>query len=192
MSQKYLRELIDFAQREIPTLQYDFQQASTLYSLQSACQRQFNILTHMLHHIIYAAYENGVAPTAPPTPVAQVLAPVVAPPPPAHITAPMIAPALPPPSAIPQPALSPAADLAGTPNVDVQPGVTNVIITPHGTRVVAPTGAATVLPPGEHVDIAAATGIPVPPDAPPGVTQVVLPPGGSIGLETLAALSNRS
>jgi len=192
MSQKYLRELVEFAQKTIPELEYSFRNASTHYALQDACQKQFNVISYMLHHIIYAAYENGVLPAAPVNPPAPPPMLVAAPPPPPAFATPIGAPALPPPAIISQPALASPTSLDGAPVVDVQPGITNVIITPQGTRVVAPSGAATVLPPGEHVDLAAASGIPVLPDAPPGVAQVVLPPGGGISPDVLAALASRS
>lgn len=75
MSKMYLRELIEFAQKEVPLLGNDFQNASTQYSLQACCQRLFNLTTYMLHHIVHAACEGGSvateapAPAAPPSPV---------------------------------------------------------------------------------------------------------------------------
>ena len=188
MSQKYLRELVEFAQKEVPLLEYSFQQASTHYALQEACQRQFKILTHMLHHIIYAAYENNitVAPVAAPPPV------VVAPTPPPPVAPPASGlPALPPPAFIPQPALAPQP-ASNLPDVPIQPGVANVIITREGTKVISPSGATAILPPGEHVSLEAASGVATLPDAPPGVEQVVLPPGGGMSPEVLAALSSRT
>ena len=76
--------------------------------------------------------------------------------------------------------------------INVQPGVTNVVITPHGTRVIAPTGASTVLPAGEAVDLAASTGRPIVPPAPPGVDNIVLPPGGGLTPDVVAALVSRT
>jgi hypothetical protein len=187
MSQKYLPELIAFAQRTIPELEYSFRNASTHYALQEACQKQFGILTYMLHHLIHAATEDEDVGSATPrnaSPEAEILGPVR--------NASPRAVSLPLPHPISQPALAPSAGIDGAPAVDVQPGVTNVIITPQGTRVVAPSGAATVLPPGEHVSLEAASGIPTLPDAPPGVAQVILPPGGGMSPEVLAALGHRS
>jgi hypothetical protein len=207
MSQKYLRELIDFAQKEMPLLKNDLQNASTQYSLQAATQRLFNVLNYLLQHAIYSAYEAqspegpAAAPVAPVAPAPVVQPPVPTAPTeqhfaPVHHTptrpaTPGSLPVLPPPTAISQPTLAPS-QLSGMPEVTIQPGVANVVITAQGTRVIAPSGVATTLPQGEAVDLAATTGRPIVPEAPPGVDNIVLPPGGGMSPETLAALSNLS
>jgi hypothetical protein len=192
MSKQYLRELVDFAQREIPLLNYDFQNASTHMTLQAATQRLFNVTTYMLHHLIHAAYEEGGTPAAAPAPAPAPVAPPVRVAPPAPVApSPAGFPRLPSPSPISQPAAN-ATAVEGYPEATVQPGVTNVIITAQGTRVVAPSGAASVVPPGEHVSLEASLGIPPQPLDEPGVATVVLPPGGGMSPDVLAALSGRT
>lgn len=178
---KYLNDLVRIAKVDLPSLQYDFQNASTLYSLQAACKQLFNITNYLLYHAIENATNPSsdgmvpvtrVAPVAPAAPVSPVMVELPAPP---FITQPIAAPA-------------PAIDASGA---SVQPGVTNVMITSNGTQVISPTGVSTILPPGEAVDLATSTGRPVPPPAPPGVDQVILPPGGGMTPDVLAALSSR-
>jgi len=87
-----------------------------------------------------------------------------------------------------------AASPASIPgDVPIQPGVANVVITANGITAIAPSGQRTTLPPGEAVPIEATSGAPPePPEAPEGVAQVVLPPGGGMTPELLAAIGNRS
>ena len=193
MSTQYLRELVQHAQVEMPLLNNDLQNASTLYALQAATQRMYNLMGYMLHHMIHAAYEaNAGQPMPAPAP-----APVPVPAPaPAPATMPMTygvggLPSLPPPNMISQPVPT-APTIPGMPDITVQPGVANVIITPQGTRVIAPSGAATVVPQGQAVDLAATSGHVEVPQAPPGVANIVLPPGGGLTPEALAALENRT
>jgi hypothetical protein len=188
MSQKYLKELIQYAQVEIPLLKYAFQNASTHYALQEACQKQFGLITYMLHHVILSAYDG--APAAPPPPAPVVVAPPPPPPPAPRQSPSGHLPTLPDPAMIEQPSIAPT-QMAGMAEVNIVPGTTNVIITPQGTRVIAPTGAATVLPAGEAVDLAASTGHPEVPPAPPGVENIVLPPGGGMTPDVAAALESR-
>jgi hypothetical protein len=188
MSQMYLRELVAFAQKEIPDLSSDLQNASTLYALQATTQRLFNLTTYMLHHIIHAAYESGSGPVAPPAPPA----PVVAPSPPAPVFASTSGmPQLPPPTTITQPVPGPSV-IPGMPEVSIQPGVTNVVITAQGTQVIAPSGATSRVAPGEAVGLEATMGRPPEPFVEPGVATVVLPPGGGMSPDVLAALASRS
>ena len=185
MSQKYLRELVEFAQHEIPLLNNDLQNASTLYSLQAATQRLFNITTYLLHHAVYAAYEQGTMPvTAPvvvPTPVAA--------PAPVAVTPTSGMPALPPPNLItqPLPSAQPATNLGDVPST---PGVANVIITAQGTRVIAPSGVSTMVPQGEPVGLEATVGAPPTPLSEPGVETIVLPPGGGVTPDLAEALAH--
>ena len=78
------------------------------------------------------------------------------------------------------------------PDVNVQPGVTNVIITAQGTKVITPSGTTSVVPPGEHVGLEATLGTPPQPFVEPGVATVILPPGGGLSPEVAAALAGRS
>lgn len=192
MSTKYLRELVDFAQKELPQLGYELQNASTVYALQAATQRLYNVTTYMLHHIVHAAYEQGGAPAAPPAPPAP--APVAVPVPPAPVfVAPSVQtglPALPPPSLITQPIPGAQSTITTAGDVPSTPGVANVIITPQGTKVVAPSGVATMVPPGEPVGLDATVGAPPVPLSVPGEATIVLPPGGGISPDLAAALSN--
>ena len=191
MSQKYLQELVQFAQTEIPLLKYDFQNASTHMTLQAATQRLFNLTTYMLHNIIHAAYEDSCMVTTYPAAQPVPAAPPAPPPPPVIAAAPhKRMPHLPNPAMIEQPSPAPE-QIPGTNEVCITPGMTNVVITPHGTRVIAPSGVATVVPPGEAVSLDATTGRPEVPPAPPGVDNVVLPPGGAFTPEIAAALGSR-
>jgi hypothetical protein len=184
MSQKYLRELVEFAQQEMSLLNNDLQNASTHYALQAATQRLFNINTYMLHNLIHTAYEQGTAPATaptPPTPVAVAPTPV--------ITTPTTGmPALPPPTAITQPQVSTqsATNIGDIPST---PGVANIIITAQGTKVISPSGVSTLVPQGEPVGLDATAGVPPTPLSEPGVETVVLPPGGGITPDLAAALA---
>ena len=186
MSKMYLRELIEFAQKEVPLLGNDFQNASTQYSLQACCQRLFNLTTYMLHHIVHAACEGGSVATEAPAPAAPP-SPVVVP----SQQPPTGMPRLPPPNTISQP-IPGATSIPGIPDVPIQPGVTNVVITAQGTQVIAPSGQTSMVPPGEPVGIEATTGHAPTPFEEPGVATVVLPPGGGMSPEILAALGSRS
>ena len=164
MSTQYVNDLVKFAREELPALHHDMQNASTQYTLWSACQRLFNIVSVLLHHAILEAYEKLPAGAA-----------------------------LPPPPIITQPDLAPA-QTPGLPGVpDIAPaGVAQVVITPSGTRVIPPGGAgpSVVLPPGSAVDLASMTGKPELPPAAPGVAQVVLPPGGAMPAAVADAIAS--
>jgi hypothetical protein len=210
MNPKYLKEMVHFAQHEMPSLKYDLQNASTHFALQAATQRLFNAFGYVLHTVILSAYDDlpQATPASPPQVVPSQMVPsqmvpatpilpatrLVAAAPPApqpQLVVPGAFPQLPPPPAVEQPSCSAPVQIPGTPDVPIQPGVTNVIVTPQGTRVVAASGAVTELPPGEEVDLAAATGRPVVPEAPPGVESIVLPQGGGLTPDVMAALSRR-
>lgn len=195
MNSPYKAELLRLAQEELPFLQADMQNASTHYSLQECCQRLFNITANIIYCILtdeaeapaqtrpqVAAQRPVRAPQA--APRQAVRAPV----------APSSTPRLPPPPFISQP--NPAVSQVGIPDAQgatIQPGVTNVIIGQQGTTVISPTGAQTVLPPGEAVDLAASMGIdPEPPMAPEGVDNIILPKGGGFTPDVMAALANRT
>ncbi len=184
---QYTEHLVGFA-RELPQLQYDMQNASTQNALWLVCQKTFNILQYMLHHAIMEAYQGA----QPGTPTAQPAQPAPAPAmsaiPPAFSSGPTLPSVgmLPPPNPITQPGLA-ATQAPGIPDIAAS-GVAEVVITPQGTRVIPPVGGqAVTLPPGSSVDLVG-MGRPVPPPAPPGVAQVVLPPGGVLTPEAAAAL----
>lgn len=207
MSSKYFPELVRIARDVMPSLQYDLQNASTTFSLQSACQRIFETLAVVLHHCILDAAETAQAsapPPAPETPKIQVQArpapqPVVpvAPrfPTPQHaaISRSILSDvaALPPPATVAMP--SSVAPPSVSPDMPVQAGVASVFITAQGTQAFSPSGVKTVLPPGEAVDLSATSGAaPELPYAPPGVEQIILPPGGGMSPELAAALASRT
>jgi hypothetical protein len=180
-------------------LQYDLQNASTLYTLQAACQRMHNIMTYLVHHAILSAYAQG--------------APVYTPPPaPAPVPPPQPQQAYP---FGPIPGQYPAAHAPGgipanlmrgmnlppinQPVAEPSSQVTEVMVTPQGTKVIVPGGTTAVLPPGVHVDtaqfipppqrVAQPAGIPsFPPQTPGQPVEVVLPQGGGMTPEMAAAL----
>jgi hypothetical protein len=208
MPSPHLRELIRIAREDMKGLQYDVQNASHPLALRPICERMFEIMGLLLHHVIIESVENiqppqvttAVPPAPPPrtapAPAAPVpVAPVpVALPRPARPVANPVADALglPPPPSFAQPTPAIPA-VPGMPSAQAQPGVANVFLTTQGTEVVAATGAKTVLPAGAAVDLAASAGLPPePPPAPPGVEQVILPPGGGMTPEMEAALAGRS
>jgi len=96
----------------------------------------------------------------------------------------------------PPPALAgqaPPAGVQGIPDAPHQPGVANVTITPQGTHVITASGNRSVLPPGVAVPAEATSDDPpVPPEAPEGVENVVLPPGGGMSPDVAEALARRS
>jgi len=77
------------------------------------------------------------------------------------------------------PGLAPAQS-PGVPDITPS-GVLEVVITPNGKRVIPPAGQAAA-------PTSNAFEMPVPPPAPPGVANVVLPPGGVLTPEAAAAL----
>jgi hypothetical protein len=184
---RYTEKLVEFA-RELPQLQYDMQNASTQNALWLVCQKTFNILQYVLHHAIVEAYQSQpeAATASQPAPAP---APAMSTIPPAFSSGPTLPSvgSLPPPNPITQPGLAPS-QAPGFPDVAAS-GVAEVVITPQGTRVIPPVGGqAVTLPPGSAVDLTGIGHPPVPPPAPPGVAQVVLPPGGAMTAETAAAM----
>lgn len=200
---KYLTELIRIAREDMPALEYTIQNGSTTLALREAVEKLFNAVRVLMYHVITESVPQRTQSTSPgPIAPAPTAAPTVAPSPP--VAVPVARPvALPVPSAsdaflppLPGTAAHAASQnpvIPDVPNASIQPGVTNVVITSQGTHVVAPSGARAVLPPGAPVDLATSTGAPPElPPAPPGVDQVVLPPGGGMSPEVAAALAGRS
>lgn len=200
MPSPHLRELIRIAREDMKGLQYDLQNASHTLALRPVCERLFEIVGLILHHVIIESVESiqpappvASAPPAPPAPppaprpVPVALPRVVLP---ANPVADSLG--LPPPPSLSQPAPTIPA-VPGMPSAQAQPGVANVFLTTERTEVVAASGAKTVLPRGATIDLAASAGLPPePPPAPPGVEQVILPPGGGMSPELQAALATRS
>jgi len=197
---KYLPELLKIAKTNLPNLQYTVQNASTTLALREAVEQLFHITWTLLAHCIEenaSQLRNPRGPIAP-APTAAPIAPAPATP----VVAPRVVPAdavdailssLPPPPHLAPPAPAPVGVAPGLPNPDIQPGVTNVVITSQGTQVIAPTGARAILPVGAPVDLATSSGAPPElPPAPPGTEQVILPPGGGMSPELAAALAGRS
>jgi hypothetical protein len=208
---KHLPKLIKIAQEELPTLHNDALNATGPYQLREVVVNLVKIVTYVVQDIILDAYAAKTQPSQPstvppplaPSPTRQL--PVARPFPfPPQVASPQILshpspqpapglPRLPPPPDVAQPVPVAAAPASIPGDVPIQPGVTNVIITSQGTTAIDPRGQRTTLPPGEAVPIEATAGIPpVPPEAPEGVAQVVLPPGGGMTPELLEALGNRS
>jgi hypothetical protein len=197
---KYIPILEKMAREEIPSLQFDVQSATNTYQLREVLTRALNILSYVVHDRVLDEYAaRSPQPPAPtrmvprqaPPPPPQVQAVPPAPPAPRAVSPQL--PALPPPISAVQPGPSPT--IQGVPSdAIVRKGETNVIITAHGTTVVGPGGQTSSLAPGEPVPAELTSGLPpVPPPAPEGVANVVLPQGGA-GLtpDVEAALANLS
>jgi hypothetical protein len=171
----------------------------------------FNILGYMLHHQIRTTVgilqgQSAQSPAPAPQPVVAAAIPVARPVPrvvPAVFPRLPVVPQpvadplgidLPPPPAVAQqqPSAAFTSPVAGMPDAPVQAGVANVFITTQGTQVISPTGAKTVLPPGDPVGLSATTGTPELPPPPEDGVNIVLPPGGCMIPEVAAALAGRS
>jgi len=192
---KYLPELIRIAKVELPSLEYDVENAVTPLSQREVLRKLFAITGQVLYYAIHEGVSNlprvDVPATAPaaPVPVARPVARVPVAPAPAPAADPL---GLPPaPSLQPHVVATPATTVAGMPDAQVQPGVANVFITQQGTRVVAPDGRQAALPPGEPVSADVTSAQPELPPAPEGTLQVVLPPGGGMSPEVAAALGHK-
>ena len=193
MSSPHLPELIRIYKEELPEIQSRVENASTHMTLWPATKKLFNLTALLLRHVILESYDKvspgefiHVPPPAPPPPPALLDTRAHAPTFPPGL-------ALPPPPMIDQPGAAPAV-LSNQPNMpDIDPGKVNVFITANGTKVIPPVGGpAVTLPPGQAVDLPELLAPPVPPPAPPGVAQVILPPGGGMSPDVAAALANRS
>ena len=167
--QNLLPDLLQIAQKELPLLQHDVKNASTLYTLQAAVDRLAVIVQYILHHAINEGYVALTAQQALPQ---QVVAPAPVQRMPVAAPAPVGFPGSLPP-------IGGAA--APEPQNNQSSRVVEVSITPSGTRVQAPGAPQMVLPPGAYVDAAAL----VEPQAPP--PGVIVPPGGGAMSEEVAA-----
>ena len=164
MNTQHLNYLIQLVREELPSLQHDIQNGSNALALRPSVERLFNIVSHLVHNEIEEGFPSGNLP-------ADLLVP---------------------PPIITQPTLSPP-QAPEIPDITAS-DVPQVVVTPTGTRVIPPrgTGPAVMLPPGVAVDLTHLPSRPEPPAAPPGVAQVVLPPGGALSPEAAAALAARS
>lgn len=184
---KHLPDLITLAKTEIPVLENDILSATGPYQLRDVCTKLINIVKYLLHDAILDSQPASALPAAAPAPPP--------PPRPIPVSRPAVAglPGLPSLGAAAQPARAPAPTVGVPSDVPIQRGVTNVVITPQGTVAVSPSGNRSVLPPGEAVPLEATADVPPsPPEAPEGVENIVLPPGGGMTPELAAALAGRS
>jgi hypothetical protein len=206
MSQ-YLQLLIQIAQ-EMPGLQYDIEHASTPLAMMPLMGKLCQNVTLILHHVIIDSVERGGAVVQRPAAAPAAPAPQAAPPPPRHTVpvptpiAQSLPPHLPPQRPVSLPYLPPPVPLASpalpappsvVADIPAAPGTVNVVITPQGTSVTTPQGVQSRLPPGAPVPLELAADLPAePPPAPDGTVQVILPRGGAMPPDVLAALSSRS
>lgn len=177
----YVTSLIHIVNVEMPELDYNIGNASTIFTQQSCLKQMHNILMYMLHHQIIDA---GASPDPVPTPAQQRAALMQ--------------------RAVPElrsQAQLPRFPTTGNQQPSPEPGpsaVTEVVITQNGTKVIPPGGNGPTmnLPPGANVDATFGqvnqrrTNVPLPP--PPyvnesGLVEVVVNP--EISPETAAALA---
>lgn len=183
MSSPFVNNLIQFAYTDLPSLEFDLQNAQSIYTLNAAVSKMFNMVSYLIHHALVDAgvhpnfpqapahhpqhsapvYQHTVAPQPAQAPVVQ-RAPVFAGPPyPAVPGMPMVQQQQPQArvAAMPMPGGGGPAAPGNTDNSRT----TEVFVTQGGTRIIPP-GARTAvdLPAGSHVDL----------------TQFVPPPPGQM------------
>ena len=191
---KHLPELIRIAKQDMPSMRHDVGNAVNPLAQRPVIQKMFDILEILLHHTIHESVDRVMASQAASS--APVAVPVTAP-----VAVPIVQRAprqaqpidplgLPPLSSTSQPPQAPP--LTAVPDAPIQPGMTNVFVTSQGTKVISPTGAQTILPPGEAVTQELTSGVPELPPPPEGGVNIVLPPGGAgLSPELSAALAGR-
>lgn len=240
MPSPYLNTLISLAKNDLPQISHDLNNSSTIYTVQAQAQKILTIVTYLVHHIILSdpTVERATAAAAParaPAPPAlpppppgyryvragdgQIyLSPIpqeaVAMPPavnhyPSQVPAGQVA--MPTPvhfdTGVGLPVIGPAAEQQAA---ALGEQVTEVVITPRGSRVSVPGQPTMNLPPGVPIDAASmlqhqvstqpvAGRIPVPglpsvgnPGTPTVEETIVLPMGGSMPAAVAAALANRA
>jgi hypothetical protein len=215
MPSPHLNELIRFAREEMPLLAHDMENASTIFALQACCKRLHTVTNYLLHHIVMSDPSVVAAAAAATAATAAQRAQTLPPPPPGFRYARsaegqlFFVPTSPAPAAMPAqtvghppatehfPSQGPAVTYSPPPGglpplaapiVPPPPNVAEVFVTPQATRVKLPgsTEAVTV-PPGETVDVAGM----MQPTVGHGAA-VMLPEGGAMTPEVMAALAARS
>jgi len=203
MSSPYFNYLIQIAQEELPQLQFDLENASTVLGLQAAVKRMHNTLTYLVHHAILDAYPRYAAAAAAAPRQAPVQAPMQ------HAQAPYAPPQAPyaPPQAPPTyahpapvghapptmhyPHLQPAAPVApmmpgppaGMPPLPVFALPGSAPVSPQQRVVdvyVTPTGTRVVPPGGMAPAVVLPPGVPVDAAGWAGATPVQSPSGQSV------------
>jgi hypothetical protein len=147
--------LLHIAQNEFPSILYDLQQGTATIPLQQACLKLAKVVQVLLYDHLHdqegearAAHSLAANPPAPapvaPAPAAAPSAPVITP-----QQSPASSSGLPPLDTDPQSIASAAnvVQIPGLPPVEIDPSVTNVVVTPQGSRVIAGPGAPGAEPP---------------------------------------------
>jgi hypothetical protein len=189
MATQYYDALIKtlLSEGEVSQLQYDIHNAPP--AMREISTKLFNVTTTLLYHCVALTEElmrlnvlQRVQPPAPPSTRAQ--APQAT-----QLTS------FPAPPTLSLPRLAPPSAAAGAAPGDLTPcDVAQVVITAQGTKVIPPAGTRTApvfVPPNTPVDLAQIQNASLPPPAPEGVNQVVLPRGGELSPEVQAALNSR-
>ena len=184
---RHLPTLLKIAQETLPQLEYDVNNSTgSLYTIQATLKTMNLVLTYLVHHALLDAEEKGQIRLAP-EPVQQPPAPRL----------PYQQPLHQPPAMPSGPSLPSDVSIGAGPSAPVGGPQTEVFMTAHGTKVVAPGAAPMVVPPGQPVDAASLVrpsipiGIPTVPTG-PAPMEVVLPRGGGMAPETAAAVAAAS
>ena len=180
------------AQQSLPYLAYDIQNSTQPLALKGVVEKIFNLTADVIYLLLEVVSETSASSPAP-TQVGTIPAvavtsyrpptghepPLQMPGPSAYSQVPNYQNPFTVPPMITQPMIFAPAS-AGMPEMPpCRPGELNVTITSAGTTVIPPTGGQPiVVPPHEPVDVNALMAPAVPPPAPPGVMNVVLPRGG--------------
>lgn len=191
--------LVAIAEKHLPQLEHDIENASTLYTLQAAVKQLHQYVTYIIHHSIQDAYRQisvALPKVGSPPPAARAAAPAAPAPASSPIARPVAQQGVQAASSVPTltlprltspgpgPVVPPVPTMPAT-NPAVGGKVMEVSITPHGTNVQIPGGPAVTLPPGSAVtrDVIEPEPVVLGPD------DVVLPPGGGMTPDVEAALA---
>ena len=177
MPSPYLNNLIQIAKEELPLLQYDIEHASTIFTLQATCKRMHDILAYLTHHVILSdpAVAQHTRSLQPSKPIQETAEPTGHPP--AQNYYPHLA-----------PAISPIAH--HVPNGNLPPIGQQIVQSSNVVEVVMTKGQTKVIPP-KGIPIIAPAGVPVDTTTLGHGADVVLPQGGQMTPELMAALQNR-